>query len=528
MKTNVLSNALNRRRLRRHTNVHFGGMNAVKAHPLAAQKFLPDEGGMVETNLQVMLAPVSGFMRSKAYLDVYQVFVPYQAIELLERDDLQDAGVTEMTKRRLMAGETIQLEVENDVSKAMNIKPRSIGGVKKVDRTVRLAYIAACNHLRRAAYHKATLALKTTTAILPATLTANVLERLNGVLEPESLIDGAISLTGEIPVKGIGFTVGSHYSPEATAQVRETGDANAKTVEGWHADGASTAGHIGLFIQSQDDISTFPSIFADLGSTPQNLTLRDMMESQELDRLIRELAGLVKKDPHHGEEVVARALYGLTVDFDATPQVLYHRRVPLTAQHQRPMDGPSMHQVTGHFEAQISSNVIVPRSQLGGQLVTIAMVKPLEVLSDQPDPLQTEAFTLTNRVIDETTLEEQLLTRADLESDLLAAEEDTETFWVGHNSLKFEYETQGPNDAMAYQQEMLSAMWVYQIPTSVSSDNVVYPVNGIDMYPFGLWNGAHAEYTIRQQATVSTPMAKGPNPVERIQLFADDPTLIEG
>ncbi len=47
------------------------------------------------------------------------------------------------------------------------------------------------------------------------------------------------------------------------------------------------------------------------------------------------------------------------------------------------------------------------------------------------------------------------------------------------------------------------------------------------MYPFFNWSGGHAEYTIDQVAAISTSLAKGPNPIEKIQLFADDPTLVD-
>jgi len=192
------------RRLRPWSVAHFGGMQVVKLHPLAICKFGPDEGGTVQTNLDLMLAPVDGHMRSKAYAEVVQVFVPYQAIEVLERDDLLDAGVTEMTKRRLMAGTVIGLEDEGEISQAVFVHPRSVGGAKRVSKTVRLAYLAAVNHLRRMAYYDATLLGKTSTSIKPAILTANVLERFDGVLDPERQIDGAINLTGELHVKGIG------------------------------------------------------------------------------------------------------------------------------------------------------------------------------------------------------------------------------------------------------------------------------------------------------------------------------------
>ncbi|MGR3624504.1 hypothetical protein [Pseudophaeobacter sp.] len=510
------------RRLRGWRNTHFGGMKSVQAHPLAICRFRPDEGGTVSTALNVKLAPVSGYVRSNAYLDIVQVAVPYQAIEKLELDEQDDAGVTEMTRRRLMAKQGIGLEDEGEITKAANIHPRSVGGDKKVTKTARLAYIAAVNHMRKYAYFAATLAPKTETAILPAILTANVLERFSGVLDPEKLVDGAINLTGELPVKGIG--VSDVISGADDYTIRETDEASTRTAYGWKVGDTHGANSI-VIERTVVGGQGRPNIRADLDGVGE-LTLRDMIQSQKLDELVRHFAGMIKADPINGEAAVERALYGLSVDYDHNCQVLYRKVHSLSATHQRPLDGASINDVSAHFEYSGNFATVVPRSELGVQLVTLCMVKPIETLAKQPDPAQTEAWELVNRIHDETELDEVLLTRADLESGVDAADEDQSVFWVGHNSLKHDYGTQGPNDQQTFEVELKSSMWTYEIPTSVTPGNVNYPSEGIDMYPFYNWNGPHAEYTVSQVAAISTSMARGPNPVERIQLLADDPTLV--
>lgn len=487
-----------KRRLRGWKNTHFGGMKAVKAQPLAMCRFRPDEGGTVSTKVHIKLAPVAGYMRSKAYVDLVQVFVPYQAMELLYYPDQQDAGVTEMARRRLLAGGGIPLGGESEISKACNVHPRKVGGSARVTNTIHLAYSAAVNHLRKAAYHAAEQLDKFNYDIAPAVLSANILERFNGVLDPERHIDGAINLTGNLPLKitgshTAGALLGDKVGPDGETVVEQTSD-------------------------DQYEV--------DLAGTSE-ISLRDMMESKLLDGMFRYFAKMIEDDPVNGEEKVERALYGLSVDFDHNCQVMYRKVFELTAAHQRPMDGASINDVSAHFEMQTSLKTLVPVSELGGQLVTIAMVKPLETLEAQPDPAQTEAWQLVNRIHDETELEEKLLKRADLESDVLAADEDQPVFWVGHNALAHNYNTEGPNAQQIAGVEMQSSMWTYPIPTSVTPENVNYPAAGIDMYPFYNWNGDHAEYHITQVAAISTSLAKGPNPVEKIQLFADDPTLVD-
>lgn len=533
--TTMVSNAFDgRRRLRNWRNTHFGGMQAVKSHPLAMCRFRPDEGGTVNTRLNVKLAPVSGYMRSNAYVDLYQIFVPYQAIEKMWLDTQDDAGVTEMTKRRLMEGNFCPLGGESQISKACNIHPRSIGGSKRVSASHHHAYNAAVNHLRRAAYYDAEQLPKTNYVIQPAILSANVLARFNGVLDPERQIDGAINLTGTLPLKGIGRKSANTVTPLANINSYEP----IVPTDGTASNGTETEleNYPNAYEVNADDWSNdlvirvsdngIPQLFVDMEGTSE-VTLRDMMKSQVIDGMIRGFAKILKDNPTHGEEIIERALYGLTVDFDDECQVLYHKTHTLSPMHQRPTDGASINDVSAHFELNTAFSTFVPRSELGGQLITIAMIKPVETLEAQPDPAQTEGWKLVNRVHDETQLDEVLLTRADLESDVAVADEDQPAFWVGHNALEHNYVTRGANAQQVAGVEVKSSMWTYEIPSSVTPENVSYPAAGIDMYPFFNWSGAHAEYTIDQVATISTSLAKGPNPVEKIQLFADDPTLVD-
>ena len=520
---NAISTAFNgRRRLRQWRNNHFGSIDAVKAYPLSMCRFRPDEGGTVSTNLNVKLAPVSGYMRSNAYCEVVQVFVPYQAIEKIWLDAQDDAGVTEMTRRRLMAGQSVAFESGNAtslrISSVANVHPRAIGGDAKVSQSVRYAYNAAMNHIRKNAYYDAETVDKNNYDVLPAVLTANALQRFNGVLEPERLVDGAINLTGELPVKGAG--VNAAHSTASTT-LRETGG-QERTATGWASDSAGTGG---VVVEEDPDNPGYPKITVDMDGASE-ITLRDMMQSQILDGLVRRFAQMIQDDPINGEELVERALYGLSVDYDHNCQVMYRRVYELSPKHARPTDGASINDVSAHFELNDSFATLVPRSELGGQLVTLVSVKPMETIEEQPDPAQTEKWELVNRVHDETELDEVLLTRADLESGVAAADEDQPVFWTGHNSLKHSYTTQGPNTALTQGVEMKSSMWTYPVPSSVTPENISYPSSGIDMYPFYNWNGGHAEYTIDQVAAISTSLAKGPNPVERIQIFADDPSLV--
>lgn len=515
-------------RLRNHRNNHYGGMSAAVMHPLGIVRFRPGEGGTVNTRFRVKLAPVSGYMRTPAYVHIQTIFVPYQAIEALEMDTEESAGVTEMTRKRMEAGTIVGLEDEGVITQAANVHPRSIAGAKRLKKSARLSYVAAVNHNRKAAYHDATLLDKNHATIAPATLTANILERFDGVLDPETLVDGAINLTGNLPVKGIGKT-NQAFTGAANSNVVETdGNSWSTYASSGIVDGATANDY--WLIEEDPNKTGYPNIRANLDGADE-LTLRDMVKSKKTDELVRKFAQLIDADPINGEQRVARALYGLNVDYDANCQVLFDEIYELAPQHERPMDGASINDISAHFEVMDSYSVAVPRAELGGQLVTIAMVKPLETTAQQPDPAQTENVELINRIHDQTELDEVLLTRADLETGVDAADEDQPAFWVGYNSEKHNYVTRGPN-VHNVDVANKSSQWVYEVPTSTTPENVNYPAVGtgageLSMYPFYNWNGDHAVYGIDQVAMISTPLAKGPTPVERIQLFADDPTLVD-
>lgn len=530
----IMSAFNGKRRLRKWSNTHYGGMEAAKEWPLAMCAIRPDEGGTIQTNLNVKLAPVAAYMSSSAYVDVKQIFVPYQAIEKMWLSEQEDAGVTEMTRRRMEAGQVVGLAGTSDISRACNIHPKTVGAHAngdlqlRVSGTVYRAYNCAVNHLRKVAYHKAEQLGDTDVSIAPAVLTANVLDRYNGVNDPEKLVDGAINLTGELAVTGIGRleTDGDGAIPEESNVSVVEHDGTVKTY-----DSAAWAGRDdtsqSFFVELGDNAPHAPQLKVGLSGADE-ISLRSMIESQKLDRLVRYFAKLIEQNPTHGEDMVARAIQGLSVDFDSDCQVVYRKVFELTPKHYRPTDGDSINEISAHYQLDTSFATMVPRSELGGQLVTLVSVKPLETVGKQPDPFQTSNWELVNRIHDETQLDEQLVVRGDLESAVDAADKDQPVFWIGHNGLRHDYVTACANEHETPQVQLQSSMWEYQIPTGVDETNVNYPEDFAQnhMYPFYNWNGPHAEYVISQRALISTHLAKGPDPVERIQLLADDPSLV--
>ena len=125
-----------------------------------------------------MITPISA--------ELIAVYVPVQAIDALANPEEAYSGNTEVVRDKLLSGTPLfDLEDEGEISKRLGVVPRSIAGVKKVNSVARLAHNAAVNYLRQRKYVKATQLLAANLGVTPALISETVLDRLNGVLDPE-------------------------------------------------------------------------------------------------------------------------------------------------------------------------------------------------------------------------------------------------------------------------------------------------------------------------------------------------------
>lgn len=508
---------------------HYGGFNAVEFQPLACARFRGNEGGQFVTNFGLQLAPVSGHLRSTANAQVIQVYVPYEAIHKMDNPDDEYSGLTEAIRRRFVAGEDgIGLEPENVISRACYAHGKQTGTGINVQKSIRLAYNCAVNHIRQTLYTDADLLDKDDNSIVKATLGASILQRFDGALDPEPLADGAINLTGKLPIMGIhgrAADPGANYSSVGGGLVDANGDPSDVS--------SSSATHMDrnfdqIFIDRDPDTGVV-AMSADLSAAGE-ITLRDLMRSRIQESAIRGFAKVVQDDPVHGEDAVARALIGLRMDVSDVPQVLFNQTYQMTAKTHQPMDAAGVNSISGHFSLNDSFGVVVPTTELGGQLITIAVVRPLERLSRQPDPAQTEVWSTINIVQEQMELDPVVVTRAELESDVAVTDMETDSFYVGHNRLAHDYHASGANkSAQNSYAETQSSMWQFNIPVGVTPQNINYPddLGPNFMYPFAFWDGFEVEYYIDQRAKIATTLPLGPSPIERLQLFADQPDLIE-
>lgn len=492
-----------------------GRFRGGKLAPAMIVAVRPSEGGMLTQTATLELDPIAGRLITPITGEMISVFVPVQAIDAIKDPAAAYAGMTEVIREKLLSGNPLfGLENEGEISQRCGVEPRSIGGVKRVCEITRLGHNAAVNYLRQRKYDKAALLLHTNTAVTPAILSESVLDRLNGVLDPDDRINGSVNLELPsllLPVEGMG----TYGSPTPTNEViRQTDGTNTASTPAVHT------GSGGLAVKVTGTGATArPQIYARLnGTTAGNVSLVDFYNSQSMDRLTREMDQILKDNPQHGEEMVLRWAHGLSVDMGKVPFVIAEQRGFFQRNIVPAMDtsGVNGEVMRSDFVMQMQFTVPIPKSELGGVIITFLCVKPDETLATQPHPILSDVWGLDNFVADELALDPVPVTGRELDSGIAAGLENTIMLYTGHNALKQAYMHYGftrnlnPTTVAAK-----TAIWQYQVPLSVTPGSIIYP-ESVSHYPFADQNAEVVTYTISSTPIIQTPMHFGPTPVENI------------
>lgn len=488
-----------------------GRMRGGKLTPVLATAFREGEGGMLTQSINFELEPIAGRMITPIQAEVISIFVPVQAMDALLNPDQDYAGNTEIIRDKLLSGENLfELENEGEISKRLGVVPRSIDGQKKVSSAARLAYNAAVNHLRVKKYVKAEKLLHSNTALTPCIISQTVLDRLNGVLDPEDQVNGSVQFDGKLNVSGIGLMQGHQYV--VTTQTRD--------VTGGTETGQWTSTYEGDRNPSLrvDPSTGQPMIYADLGGS-NSVSLTDFYQAERTDALVREMRKIVDENPEYGEEMVARWAAGLSVDAGKTPWVIYRKQVAFGQNIVRAMDGDSLDVTQSNHVQTISFSAPVPSTELGGVCITLASVKPDETLASQPHPILSDVWTARNHVADELAIDPVAVTMRELDSETPQAQENTTSMYIGNNHLLRYYKNYGFNRHVNMADVAnKSALWQITVPLSVDARSILYPDN-LDHYPFAL-NGPDDDcctYTVNSSARIATPTIFGPSPVEELE-----------
>lgn len=512
-------NYQNARGERREQLSPFGKFRAGKLNPVMCFQVRGSEGGYLSQEISMWLDPIVGRLVTPITAEFISVFVPAQAMDAIKDPDAAYAGMTEVLREKLRSGNPLfGLEDDNEIAQRCGVVPVPIGGELKVSETVRLSHNAAVNFLRQRKYVKASTLLHSNTAITPALIGQTVLDRLNGVLDPEDRVNGKVSLEGNIPVKGLGkandsFAAGPAYGRESDGTVgtydnyRKIGDASDYT----------------FFVQEDPDNPGYPGIFADLGGAA-DISLADFYNAQTMDRLTRTMRKIVDDNPEYGEEMALNWALGLSMDSGKIPFVIARQEKTFGRNVVGATDtaGVQGEVLRSDSVVQMSFTVPIPRTELGGNIITFAVVKPDETLGGQPHPYLADVWGAENFVADELALDPVPVTFRQLDYQTDPGQESTVAFYVGHNGLKRTYVNYGLTRNLDPETvENKNAVWQYMIPLSVSPESILYPEE-LPQDPFLVTDAEVCSYILSHTAVVKTPTIFGPTPVEELAILEDE------
>ena len=268
--------------------------------------------------------------------------------------------------------------------------------------------------------------------------------------------------------------------------------------------------------------SVRPAIFAEFaGVQSDGISFTDFYAAQSKDRFVRAMDDMIKANPEYGEEMVLRAVHGLTVDTGKTPMLIHYEKRTFGGGVKQATDDVGIQNDTMRSDAVAELDYLlpIPRTELGGIVITLVTVKPDEVIPNQPHPLMAKPWVARNFVADELQLDPVPVTKRDVSNDVLSGEENDIVFYTGLNALARNYQKFGISRRL--DPELVSnKMLIYQleIPMSVTPDNILYP----DEFTQHIFADPTAEVVscFKQSAfRGTTPIVFGPTPRETVEII---------
>lgn len=270
----------------------------------------------------------------------------------------------------------------------------------------------------------------------------------------------------------------------------------------------------------------YPAIWADLdnAASATGFSLSDIYNAETMDRLTRTMRAIIEANPVDGEEQVLRWAYGLQVDTGQNPFLIHASETIFGQDMMKAMDGAGIEaEVTqSRLAQQLRFTAPIPRTELGGVVVTFLTVKPDEVLFEQPHPVLSQPWVFDNLMAEELQNDPVAVTARDLQAGVLAGDEADVVFYTGYNEIRRVYVNYGWNRLVDPQTvDAKNAMWLYEIPASVTPENIIYPEE-IDHYPFLDQDAEIARYQATSVLAGVSPIFIGPSPVETVAVIETD------
>ncbi|WP_281954274.1 hypothetical protein [Pseudophaeobacter arcticus] len=486
--------------------------------PCHAVAFHENEGGLYDFRAVMELAPIAGRMYTKIRARFQTIFVPLQGIYALANPLDQYPGEDHIVRDMLQSGDPLfEMENDNEITQRCFVHPTPINGELKTCASTRLAYIAAVNHLRLRKYRKATLLENTHMTQSPALLSQTVLDRFNAVLDPDDRINGAVEFdipNVKLPTKGLGVTSAFASTPYS---VKEAGGVEVEYTK-------THATNTGVVLSEDPDNLGHPDLYATGSLSTSQMSITDFYKAEQRDKRTRQMNAMLEADPVHGERAVLRWASGLKLDTTKTPFVIYEEEREFGYSLRSAMDGPNLDKEQTDSNLIVDFTVPIPRSEMGGVVITMVSVIPDETLEYQPHPIMSQPWTGTRYTEEEMEYDAVKVTNRQLAIDVPQPDENTTAFYTAHNRMKLRYSSYGLARNMDLTTvENKSALWQIKIPLSVDGDTILYPeLEGQDNYPFADWNGDLCTAFISADVRIPTPMIVGPSPVETIDIIEDN------
>lgn len=520
-----MSKYTNATNTRRESRTLAGRFRGGRLNPVCAVAFRESESAILSQTITYELDPIAGRMITPITAELVSVYVPVQAIDVVANPAEAYAGNTEVVRDKLLSGTALfGLENENEITKRLGVVPRSVGGQKKVSLAVRYAHIAAVNYLRQRKYVKATQMDNTDISVSPALIGQTVLDRMNGVLDPEDRVNGAVNLNLPnvlLPVQGMGRLSNGATNITANRSVAQAdGEGGVEVLNYPYSKEFQNNPSQMVQRTTGQGVPILEAVFN--GIDAGSVSLTDFYNAELQDGLTRQMRQIIDDNPEYGEEMVTRWAHGLSVDSGKTPFIINQQTVTFGQNYRRATDGANLDMAQTDMATQIEFTVPVPATELGGVVITFAVVKPDETLASQPHPFLSEPWGATNYVSDEMARDPVPVTIRELDADCETADEETRAFYVGHNHLKKAYVNYGFNRHLDRTTvDAKTAIWQLEVPLSVTPESVLYPAE-LDHYPFADQQAEICTYTVSSVATVRTPMIFGPTPVEELAQIETD------
>lgn len=507
----------------RYATNHVGRFRGAKLAPCSAQAFEQNESGVINQAVSLKLDPIPGELLTSVVCEVIAVYVPWLAMYKLKHPNDKYASVAEVLRQRLMENQEIfVLEDDNEIAQRCGIEPISIGGVKKVSETLRLAHNASVNYLRIRKHRNAEQLLASSTAITPALISQTVLDRFNAVLDPENRINGAVEFSFPevtLPVTGFARHQSDNTNPAENVPVVDR-DGEDQTFDYAHG-----GAHAGIWTETDEDGNpTVSAVFK--SQTAGQMGLTDFYEAERMDAFVRQMHAMYEQNPEKGFEAIARWAHGLRQNMGDQPFVIYNREFEFGSSMQRAMDGANMDKTQTNVDTGVQFTVPVPPNEFGGVVMTFVSVKPQEVIASQPNPRFTRTLGLKNYLIDEQEREqEEPVIRRQMDSKCPVGNENDILFYVGKNHMERYYVNSGfTRNLDPTTVEHKSAIWQHEIPLSVSPTSIFYPED-VDHYPFADNEAEVCTYHVNTDIRYNTPLMFGSTPLEKLNELDEQNTF---